>query len=683
MTIESSIKTCVANKGKSWKTLPVSIGKAAPKNFESLISFEELDGYSLVSDIGADANDAKDLDVKSPSLKNKAKKNRKKKRDLLKKKLQLLNTENSGASADDDQKKKFKRKSSENRIDETVKKVKVEGPTVDDKAKDVDMTAWKHLFVPDPVLKALAELGFNKPMPIQEQVLPGAIRDHRDVLGAAQTGSGKTLAFGIPLVNHLLENKRRNPQQQDEISEKEKQVEEVDDEEEISEDFVDEELQRDTEKPGVKALVLTPTRELAMQVKNHIVNICKYTDLHVAVLVGGMAIQKQLRVLSKCPDIVVATPGRLWEIIDSNRSEFLGNLNRLRYLVIDEADRMLEHGHFEDLNKLLEVLFTDHNKQKRQTFIFSATLTTSVPGSARVRNKNKYHGGETSAKLQKVMKRVGISKKPLIVDLTTNKVMAENLSEAKIICDNSEKDKYLYYFLKSNPGRTLVFTNSIDCIFHLAGVLDALQCQPLHLHAKMQQRQRLKHLDRFQQRDNAVLIASDVAARGLDIPDVKYVIHYQVPRTIETYIHRSGRSARSGKVGMSLLLVSPDELQLYKRVCHTLKKPTGLPSFHINDNYMMAIAKRVRIAKEIDQFAHKRKKIRVNNDWFRKAAEEADMVLDDDNLMKSDNDKEEKHILNTKRQQLNSLLKKPIFPKGFSSKYITMNGPLQMPTTSI
>merc|ERR1711881_128498 len=180
-----------------------------------------------------------------------------------------------------------------------------------------------------------------------------------------------------------------------------------------------------------------------------------------------MAIQKQLRGLKKCPDIVVATPGRLWEIIDTNQSEYLGNLNRLRYLVIDEADRMLEHGHFDDLNKLLDVLFTDHNKQKRQTFIFSATLTTTVPGSARVRNKQKYHG-EGAAKLQKVMKRVGISRKPLVIDLTTKKLTAEKLTESKVICETNEKDTYLYYFLKSNPGRTLVFTNSIDCIFHLA-----------------------------------------------------------------------------------------------------------------------------------------------------------------------------------------------------------------------
>lgn len=449
----------------------------------------------------------------------------------------------------------------------------------------------------------------------------------------------------------------------------------------FEEDFDDNELMVDNNKHthGLAALILAPTRELAIQVKNHLLKITKYVDVTLAAIVGGMSVQKQQRMLSKKPDIVIATPGRLWELVSAGNERHLSRLQTLRYLVLDEADRMLERGHFEDLKKLLEIINSEDCYQKRQNFLFSATLTTVRDVSTRVKKSAGYKAETRDKKLEQLSKQLVGKRKPHVVDLTTRKMTAEKLKEARILCDNKEKDFYLYYFLKSNPGRTLVFVNSIDSIFRLNGVFEALKCSPLHLHAKMQQRQRLKHLDRFQENQNAVMIASDVAARGLDIPDVKHVIHYQVPRTLEVFVHRSGRSARSGKDGLSLMFVSPEESNSYKKICRLSNKPEGLPFFPINNGVMNEVKNRVRLARELDIMVHRQKKIRVKNDWFTKMAEEADMDVDDDLITEDKGAKEKQHVIKMKRQQLDQLLKRPVFPKGFSGNFITKTGTLQRP----
>lgn len=144
--------------------------------------------------------------------------------------------------------------------------------------------------------------------------------------------------------------------------------------------------------------------------------------------------------------------------------------------------------------------------------------------------------------------------------------------ECRITCSFDEKDYYVYYFLQKHPGRTLIFCNSIGCVKRLTTLLGLLGCNPLPLHASMQQRQRLKNLDKFKEKENSILIATDVAARGLDIPCVEHVLHYQTPRTSESYVHRSGRTARASKEGITILLVEPSELESYLRLCRTLGK---------------------------------------------------------------------------------------------------------------
>lgn len=481
------------------------------------------------------------------------------------------------------------------------------------------MQGWNGLGVPEPILKVMAEKGFKEPTEIQRLTLPAAILGRRDILGAAETGSGKTLAFGIPIIHGIMQIKNA-PKNQPfrKLSRKQKKgdadegtngetngkrdkgkkakqnreerdnwtppPEEVNNFPDFGRDIVDDvsDDDDDDEKP-LYALVLTPTRELAVQVKDHLVAAAKYTGIRVAAIFGGLAQVKQERVLSKCPEIVVATPGRLWElIIEGNKH--LNKLNNINFLVVDETDRMIEKGHFEELKQILERLNADEaKKEQRQNFVFSATLTLihELPQYLRLKNMNrkrKLQSETAEQKLQTVIDYFGISQ-PKIIDITPSQTTggtAEKLTECRITCSRELKDLYLYYFLQKHSGRTIVFCNSIDCVRRLAKLFDILDCSPWPLHAKMAQRQRLKNLERFTQSPTGLLIATDVAARGLDIPNVEHVIHYQVPRTSENYIHRSGRTARGNKEGIAVLMMEPAEVKNYVKLCRSLKRSKSM-----------------------------------------------------------------------------------------------------------
>ncbi|XP_072169926.1 ATP-dependent RNA helicase DDX24-like [Diadema setosum] len=428
-------------------------------------------------------------------------------------------------------------------------------------------------------------------------------------------------------------------------------------------------------------LVLTPTRELAVQVKNHLVAAAMKTDIKVAVVVGGMSAEKQKRVLRKRPDIIVATPGRLWELYKLGELH-LSTLPDIRCLVIDEADRMVEKGHYAELSEILDLLNSSEQTQ-RQSFVFSATLSLIHLGPLRRSIKTPYKT-DKKEKLESVMAKVGIKENALVVDLTKKEGTASTLLESKIVCEVEEKDVYLFYFLRQYPGRTLVFTNSIDCIRRLASILSLLQCRPLPLHSSMHQKQRLKNLERFTANPRGLLLATDVAARGLDIPDIEHVIHYQVPRTSESYVHRSGRTARQAKVGLSVTFVSPSELNFYRRLCKTLNREE-IPSFPVEHRYYQAVRERVDLARDIDKLEHLISKKKHQNDWFLRAAKELDVDVDADMNLHDLGDSSEQKQFNKKMRMmkghLNSLLKKKIFPSGASQLYLTSNGKLLSPFT--
>ncbi|XP_066177900.1 ATP-dependent RNA helicase DDX24 isoform X2 [Sylvia atricapilla] len=747
-----------------WKSVKIDPNLFADEEFRDIVCLEELTEYKLVS--SSKVGKVKEKKRKAESASEEGREEveepvvppkKKKKNQDLRSQTDEVNTPNTAeidkeakrneiieeANCEDhghvtesvssrkDAPKKKKKKVPKNKASQaqealpsvvTSKKVKnwtteVLSASADQKA---DVSAWKDLFVPEPVLQALSYLGFSAPTPIQALALPSAIRDNMDVLGAAETGSGKTLAFAIPMIHSVLQWQKSNNSttRNDSVSkeshqphdetrwesedEAEKvthqQVEDSGDEDDASFTTgcvkVLENVEFNSETPTVDShkkrpllgLVLTPTRELAVQVKHHIDAVAKFTGIKTAILVGGMAAQKQERVLNRQPEIVIATPGRLWELV-KERHPHLSNLRQLRCLVIDEADRMVEKGHFLELSQLLEMLNDSQYNPRRQTFVFSATLTLVHQTPTRVLQKKNAKKMDKKTKLELLMEKVGIKGKPKVIDLTRKEATVETLTETRIHCNTNEKDYYLYYFLLQYPGRTMVFANSIDCVKRLSSLLTILNCDPLPLHANMHQKQRLKNLERFAERESCVLLTTDVAARGLDIPNVQHVIHYQVPRTSELYVHRSGRTARAANEGLSLLLIGPEDLINFRKIYKTLDKSEELPFFPVDAKCMTSVKERMNLARQIEKAEFFNSRAKQHNSWLQQAAEALEMDLDDDMLMgKKASEQEESQkqkMLKGMKKELKHMLSQPLFKVLMKTKYPTQSGKLLLPQTSV
>lgn len=535
----------------------------------------------------------------------------------------------------------------------------------------IAMDNWKSLNIRTELLNALKLKNFTKPTKIQSESIPPAIDDQRDILGAAETGSGKTLAFAIPILNGILSARstETNADDSDEGSYSDLGSEDSAIEPEILEldenglgcvsvvNLPPDSFTRVNNKK-LWAVILVPTRELAMQVKNHIDDIAKYTDIHVAAIVGGLSSEKQERLLKKGPEIVVATPGRLWELVQRNEPHLM-QLNKVKYFVIDEADRMVETAHFPELHLMLEKINLKRNN-KRQNFVFSATLTMvhKAPYRPTIKTKKKKKHLSPEDKLKSLIQLIGM-KNPHVVNLTTANCVTSTVKEMQIFCSVAEKDGYLYYFLKRNPGRSLVFCNSISCVKRLASVFNILKLNPLPIHSNMIQKQRLKNLDKFRANDLGLLLATDVAARGLDIVGVNHVIHYDVPRTAEIYVHRSGRTARASNVGLSLLICTPDKKNVYLNVLRTMKREKELPRFEVELRSIRMFMAGVKLAQEVSTLEEKVKKETASTNWFNKAAEEMEILLDEDELprgMGKSDLQQHKKLVNSKRKQLDMIL---------------------------
>ena len=291
--------------------------------------------------------------------------------------------------------------------------------------------------------------------------------------------------------------------------------------------------------------------------------------------------------------------------------------------------------------------------------------------------------------MKELMDMIGVKSRPRVVDLTRKVGTAETLTESRIHCSTTEKDLYLYYFLQQHPGRTMVFCNSIDCVRRLVNLFGLLFTEPLGLHAQMHQKQRLKNLERFTNQSNGLLIATDVAARGLDIQNVEHVVHYQVPRTSESYVHRSGRTARAQKEGVSVILIDPSENQFYKRMCRTLNRDEDLIAFPVEDRVLSAVKIRVNAARELDKLLLASKKEEVEKNWFKKAAQEAELEYSDSDSDSAENQFDhvksrqrasQKAKIKAKRAELTHLLATPLHAQKYAGKYITMGGKFQLPT---
>ena len=268
---------------------------------------------------------------------------------------------------------------------------------------------------------------------------------------------------------------------------------------------------------------MAPTRELVVQIKKHIDLITKYTDVKSVPIIGGLTIQKQLRLLNKKPDIVIGTPGRLWEIIDEEDNVHLNErtLRGIKFLVIDEFDRMIEKNHFDEMKKIIKILNEGKDRDRRQIFVYSATLAftmKNVPDRWKVEKKNMNKKITLGKKIRYMKMIVGIKDNCELIDLTEKgigKPSADRLEEYTITCLEVEKDMYLYYILAASYGKTLIFCNSKDCVRRLISVLKHLRIKCVALHSEIDQRIRLKNLEKFTNTQDTVLVASDLAARGL------------------------------------------------------------------------------------------------------------------------------------------------------------------------
>jgi len=343
-----------------------------------------------------------------------------------------------------------------------------------------------------PILKALKDQNYAEPTSIQEQAIPPALAG-RDLLGSAQTGTGKTAAFALPIIQHLHED-----------------------------------VKAQSGKRKVSSLIVTPTRELAIQIGESLKAYAKYTDISNTVIFGGVNQKSQTQALKKGVDILVATPGRLLDLMGQG---FI-SLRNVRYFVLDEADRMLDMGFIHDVKRIIAEL-----PQKRQTLFFSATMPKNII---------------------RLSDEILTNPRQIAVDPTTS--TAETVQQFLYFTNKNKKMELLNHILKdSNIDQVLLFSRTKHGANRIARKLSKQKMEAATIHGDRSQNQRQKALKRFKDGHIRVLVATDIAARGIDIDKLRYVINYDIPNEAETYVHRIGRCGRAGEEGVSISICEPEE----------------------------------------------------------------------------------------------------------------------------
>lgn len=359
---------------------------------------------------------------------------------------------------------------------------------------------FTELGLAEPILRAIAEQGYQSPTPIQAQSIPAVIAG-RDVMAAAQTGTGKTAGFTLPILERLSKlvtnNKTRHNQ--------------------------------------ARVLILTPTRELAAQIADNVQAYAKYLSLKSTVVFGGVKINPQMQRLRGGTDILVATPGRLLDLYQQNAIRF----DDLEVLVLDEADRMLDMGFIHDIKKILKIL-----PAKRQNLLFSATFSDEIRHLAK-----------------------GLINDPVEISVTPKNSTAEKVSQVIYPVDKSRKAALLIKLIKDNNWyQVLVFTRTKHGANRLAKKLDSAKISAAAIHGNKSQAARTRALAGFKANEVQVLVATDIAARGIDIDLLPHVVNFDLPHVAEDYVHRIGRTGRAGSSGEAVSLVSADELKQLKGI---------------------------------------------------------------------------------------------------------------------
>jgi ATP-dependent RNA helicase DDX24/MAK5 len=480
-------------------------------------------------------------------------------------------------------------------------------------APEADLSDWSSLLLSEDLLSAIASLGFTTPTPIQSSAIPKILQGH-DVIGKAVTGSGKTLAYGIPIFEQWLRVRRG---QQTTLS---------------------------SSSQSPTALILAPTRELAHQLAKHISDLTQACPdrPRLATVTGGLSVQKQLRQLANA-DIIVGTPGRLWDVINESQ-ELVNGLKRIKFLVVDEADRLLSEGHFKEVEEILDALDREvvddadagqqiqEAKFVRQTLVFSATFHKGL--QQRLTTKSRPAGGDllnNRQSMEYLLKKLSFrEKRPAFVDVNPTTQMAAALNEAILECGAMEKDLYLYYLLLQNhQAKVLVFANSISSVKRLVPLLQNLNLPAVALHSTMPQKARLRSIERFAGQ-RTILVATDVAARGLDIKNIDLIVHYHVPRTADMYVHRSGRTARADKTGRSIMLCSPHEVAGVTRLIVKIRSEYRLDNVHADPAITVRLRPRLELSQKLTDATLTKEKAGTRDDWLRNAAEELGVDYDSD-----------------------------------------------------
>ncbi|EPJ47219.1 MAG: DEAD/DEAH box helicase-like protein [Osedax symbiont Rs2] len=344
----------------------------------------------------------------------------------------------------------------------------------------------------EPILKALKSQGYDQPTPIQEQSIPILLAKN-DLLGCAQTGTGKTAAFAIPILQHLVNS--HNP---------------------------------DTERRNIKSLVITPTRELAIQIADSFTTYGQFTEIKNTVIYGGVKQQKQVKRLKAGIDILVATPGRLLDLMNQG----FVSLNDVEYFVLDEADQMLDMGFIHDIKKVIARL-----PRKRQSLFFSATMPSAIINLSE-----------------------SILGNPKRVTITPEKATAEKVEQHLYYVNKGNKIKLLVHLLATDViTSSIVFSRTKHGANKIVKLLLNADISAEAIHGNKSQPARQRALANFKDGTTRILVATDIAARGIDVDDISHVINYDLPNIPETYVHRIGRTGRANASGIALSFCAVDE----------------------------------------------------------------------------------------------------------------------------
>lgn len=425
--------------------------------------------------------------------------------------------------------------------------------------------SFKDLGICSELCLSCEKLGFTKPTSIQSESIPFALQK-KDLIALAVTGSGKTAAFVLPILQSLL----------------------------------------DSPAP-VFALILTPTRELAIQISEQCEALGAFIGLKTSVLVGGLDLMQQAISLSKKPHIIIGTPGRVTDHLQNTKGF---NLNSIKYLVLDEADKLLNMDFGKEIDMIVSAC-----PQERTTFLFSATMTNKVQ------------------KLQ----RACLKKDAVKIQVNTKYQTVDTLSQEFLFVPAALKDTYLQAVLKTFAGNSvIIFTETTASASKLTLLLNKLNFKAVALFGKLTQDKRLESLNKFKSKGKNILVATEVASRGLDIPAVDIVINYDVPVQSKNYIHRVGRTARAGRAGKAITIVTQYDVVLFQRVEALLGKK--LDPFPINKEEVMMDHERVlELLRQ------------VNKDIKEQEKESEDERLDDEGHLITVKKREKKVKLPKKR----------------------------------